>query len=296
MRSLQWESVPYFRRNSIPDAVTVKQAFYLLKLMSSQRNLPEFEDLGFSVFSQNDEDGLVLAIFSQIGFKTRTSIEIGCNIDNTSVGIPEGNSINLIVNFGFRGLIIDRDEMVINPLVHFFAENISTRQFHNPNNQLFDRGYFSPVIINETMTSENADQVIVDAGFEGEIDLLSIDIDGDDIKLFDSLTSVSPRVIIIEINNRVPFEERKVNGEMPQSKKLEQKDARYALGSSFTEVIKEVEKRNYTFIGMNNSLLNAFFVRTDEIAQLSFEPTHVSSILNHRNRAPESKTISSPNF
>lgn len=93
---------PYFVRDNSPHQVAIKT--FWLGLKNTVEPLA-FDDVGMSVFSQNNEDGILLYLFSRIGFKTRRSIEIGCNIDNTTIGLPEGNSINLIVNFGFHGLL-----------------------------------------------------------------------------------------------------------------------------------------------------------------------------------------------
>lgn len=61
--------------------------------------LPKFEDTGFSVYSQNDEDGLLLYIFSLIGSTNKMCVDVGA-------GSPYGgNTANLILNWGWGGAI-----------------------------------------------------------------------------------------------------------------------------------------------------------------------------------------------
>ena len=117
---------PYFLHDRLADAVAVKSYWLALK---GARGPLEIDDVGLSIFSQTNEDGILLYIFSRIGFATRRSIEIGCNVDNTTIGIPEGNSINLIVNFGFHGSIIEMDPSNVANHTGLFARCVGTRSF-----------------------------------------------------------------------------------------------------------------------------------------------------------------------
>ncbi len=49
------------------------------------------------------------------------------------------------------------------------------------------------------ITKDNINQLISQSGFEGEIDLLSIDIDGNDYYVWDSINAVDPRVLIYRV-------------------------------------------------------------------------------------------------
>ena len=55
------------------------------------------------VFSQNGEDGIILHLFSRIGVTDRRFVEIG--VEDGS----ECNTANLAINFGWSGVMIDRD-------------------------------------------------------------------------------------------------------------------------------------------------------------------------------------------
>ena len=280
---------PYMVRDSLPHPLLVKSHWVLLKGSSSTF---EFDDIGFSVFSQNNEDGILLYIFSKIGFRTRRSIEIGCNTDNSTVGIPEGNSANLIVNFAFHGLIIDMAEESIQGLQHFFASVISTRHFHQaidiPRAHL-TTDFYSPVLAAVELTPENLDEVIELAGFTGEVELMSIDVDGNDLHLLEALTVTQPRVLVIEVNARLPLEESIMAGGRPLDG-VSQASLEYRLswGSSLALMYDAATSRGYVFVGLSNNLINAFFVRQDDFADSGLRSVTPADYFGHRHRPPES--------
>lgn len=54
------------------------------------------------------------------------------------------------------------------------------------------------------MTAENINAIIAEGQFSGEIDLLSIDIDGNDYHVCREISVVMPRVIVAEYNASFP--------------------------------------------------------------------------------------------
>ncbi len=279
---------PYFVRDALPHQVAVKS--YWLELLRSRGPLA-FDDVGLSIFSQNNEDGILLYIFSRVGFKTRRSVEIGCNVDNTTIGVPEGNSVNLIVNFGFHGLIIDSAAESIAPLRHFFASCLTTRHFHQAvevKNPYSDTGFYSPILVCAEAAAGNINELARERGFEGEIDLLSIDIDGNDVRLFQAISIFSPRVFMIEVNNRLPFESRTEFAGSHHPADLPTIAIRQSSGASLAEVVACAEARGFVFVGMNNNLINACFVREDVFEGSGLLRAGVEDYVSHVLRPPES--------
>ena len=80
---------------------------YQLMLMNQYRQLaykqelPDFQETGCHIYSQTDEDGFLLYIFSLIDFTNKKAVEI-C----AGEGI-ECNTANLIINHGWKGLLFD---------------------------------------------------------------------------------------------------------------------------------------------------------------------------------------------
>lgn len=81
--------------------IAQRQLFFSYRSLKNQAiHMPEFHDTGFRVYSQSDEDGLLLYIFSLIGFTNKICVDM-------AFGSPYGaNTTNLISNWGFQGLLI----------------------------------------------------------------------------------------------------------------------------------------------------------------------------------------------
>jgi hypothetical protein len=152
------------------------------EMRKNDDKLPEFRDIGFRLFSQNDEDGILLYIFSIIGINNFTCIEICCGD-----GI-QCNTANLIVHHGWNGLLIDGNKDLITRGTEFY-------------NKCLDTLIFPPKLINAWVTRENVNKLIEGNGFSGEIDLLSIDMDGVDYWIWDAISCISPRVVVVEYHN-----------------------------------------------------------------------------------------------
>ena len=267
-----------FSRDNLPSALAVKQ--YYLQLKASKEPF-DFDEIGLSVFSQNNEDGILMYIFSRIGMKSKRCIEIGCDLSASTVGIPEGNTINLITNFGFDGLIVDIDPAKAAAIRHFFAQSLSTKHLHAPAHMGVPARYFSPAIVNREVTIENINAVFQDAGFVGEVDLLSIDVDSADVLMWDAVEAVSPRLMMIEINARIPFEQV-LYGQASQSQAPKDTlEYQASGGSSLAAACEVAAKKGYEFIGMDATVLNAFFLRRDVQTQ-DFPSRRPSDYTGHR--------------
>jgi hypothetical protein len=128
----------------------------------------------FSFSSQNDEDGLVLALFKRIGMTNCRFVELGC-------GMNGGNSGFLASEMGWQGLMVDaRDDAIRKIVIRFTGHNVTARHL--------------------ALTCDNVNPLIEECGFTGEIDLLSIDIDGMDYWIWQAITACNPRMVAIEYN------------------------------------------------------------------------------------------------
>jgi len=203
-----------------------------------------FDEVAFRKYSQNKEDGILLFIFSVIGTTNKTILEI-CAGD----GI-ECNAANLLINHGWNALLFDGNA----------ERQKAGKTFYSRNPDTFS---FPPRFINAWITKENIDQLITDNGIKGEIDLLSLDMDGVDYWIWDSIASVSPRVVIAEIqciwgNDKavtIPYKEdfttQYIDGFGVYS------------GASLPAFVKLARKKGYRFVGLENYGFNAFFIRED---------------------------------
>lgn len=81
--------------------ISQRQLFHYYRDCLRENKQIALKDTGFRVYSQFEEDGLLLFIFSVIGMKYKSFIEIGLDDGVNS------NSANLYFNFGWHGLFVD---------------------------------------------------------------------------------------------------------------------------------------------------------------------------------------------
>lgn len=222
---------------------------------------------GFKIFSQGDEDGIIQEIFRRIGTTGKRFIEFG---------VEDGTESNtrLLLMLGWTGLWLDGS-----------AENVR---------RMDDRaeGASTAALF---ITAENIDGVLAkwadgtpDA--PADIDLLSIDLDGNDYWVWQAIRSVNPRVVIIEYNASFPPPIEFVVRYDPQRTW----DGSNYFGASLASLAKLGGQKGYALVGCNLAGANAFFVRTDLLscfhepytAEEHYEPARYEMGLSLRNGHP----------
>ncbi len=216
-------------------------------------SLPNFADVEFRCNSQNGEDGILLYIFSLIGTTNRMVLEI-CAGDGT-----ECNAANLILNHGFRGLLFDGNAELIERGRAFYAAHPNTR-------------ISPPQLVAAWITAETINDQVAVHGFAGDIDLLSLDIDGNDYWVWKALTVVRPRVVVLEFNASCGPEVAATMSYNPDYRS-EYDGALNRFGASLSAFIKLGRAKGYRLIGAQQLGFNAFFVREDIGAHLLPEVT-----------------------
>lgn len=243
----------------------VEQLLLLMRyrelLMSNPAVLPGLDAVGFRSFSQTDEDGKLLYIFALIGTTDRRVIEV-C----ASEGI-EANATNLIVHHGWDGLLFDGSEQYVQ----------IGKRFYNTNRET---SVFPPRFVHAWITRDNINDLIRAQGFEGEIDLFSLDIDGMDFWVWQALEVVRPRVMVVEyLQTWGPDQALAV----PYRDDFFYKDTPYGFdytGASLAAYTKLGKEKGYRLVGCNRYQYNAFFVR-DGIGEDLLPEVSVASCLTH---------------
>lgn len=191
--------------------------------------------LGFATnrYSQFGEDGIIEKIFSLIGPKSRVCVEFGA-----WDGFHLSNTANLWTQ-GWKGVLIEGHRKRYQALI----ANVR---------------HYDCVCINAYVASTGSNRIeaLLDrAGIVGGIDLLSIDIDGDEYYILQSLEKLRPRVIICEYNPTIPAE---IDLYAPYGSNF---------GASVTAVSRVAAEKGYRLVALTHT--NAFFVLSDDAARLS---------------------------
>lgn len=225
-----------------------------LKTQERLQNELCLERYGYRVYSQNDEDGIIYEIFRRIGTKTKRFIEFGAGI-----GL-ESNTHSLLLQ-GWSGLWIEGNSESCRLIKRRFAPAIRRKEIQ---------------LLNTYITKDNVNQLFSDAGFEGEIDLLSIDIDGNDYHIWESINVVNPRVVIIEYNAKLTPE---IDWCMAYNENhiWDRSDKQGASLKAYERLGRE---KGYQLVGTSLSGVNAFFVRSDLAKDKFYEPATAEELYN----------------
>lgn len=193
----------------------------------------------FKVFSKHGGDGLLLYIFSKIGATNRIFVEMGVESGR------ECNTSNLSLNFGWQGMLIDAKKEFIESAKSYYREKLRNKSFKVKPVHCF-------------ITAENINQLLTENGFQGEIDLLSIDIDGNDYWVWKSINVIRPRVVVAEYNASFGLKSitMKYNPEFHYQKNL-------YFGASLAALAKLAGEKGYILAGCDCHGHDAFFIRKD---------------------------------
>jgi len=208
--------------------------------------LPPFAEVEFQCHSQNGEDGLLLYLFSLIQPTTRRVVEL-CAGD----GI-ECNAANLILNHRWHGLLVDGNADLIARGQAFYATDRRTR-------------FAPPTFVQAWVTAETVDALVQQHGFAGPIDLLSLDLDGNDYWVWRALEAITPQVVILEFN-ALCGPDRRVSMAYDPAYRLNTAVTPYRCGASLAAFVALGRQKGYGLVGVHALGFNAIFVR-DGVAE-----------------------------
>jgi len=201
---------------------------------------------GFKIYSQNDEDGIIQEIFRRIGTADRSFVEFG--VQNGF----ECNTAKLLVE-GWRGLWIEANVERVAEMHSHFRDFIANGGL---------------TVVGKTVTAENINGTLNDAGITGEIDILCIDIDFNDYWVWKAIDIIRPRVVVVEYNCslRPPL-----SLVVPYEPSCSGTRSNF-FGASLSALVKLGHAKGYRIVGCGFAGVNAFFVREDLCGDLFLEP------------------------
>lgn len=209
-----------------------------------------FRNVENKLYSKHGGDGILAHIFSKVGTTNRTFVEMGVE-DGT-----ECNTANLSLNFGWKGVLIDANEVWINKARDFYKKKLGTKSG-------------AVKMVAGFVTAESVDSLISQGGVSGDIDLLSIDIDSNDYWVWDAITSIKPRVVVMEYNAAFGLHSITIPYDPQFHYQEAYKNNPLYFGVSLTALAKLAQKKGYILVACDSHGHDAFFVRR-ELAQGKF--------------------------
>jgi hypothetical protein len=198
------------------------------------------------VFSQNEEDGIIAEIFRRIGTHNHSFIEFG--VESGS----ECNSAKLLLE-GWHGLWIEMTPRHVAEIKRNLSGYLSSGQLS----------------LREAMVHvDNINGLFEQAGFAGEIDMLSIDIDFNDYWVWKAIEVIKPRLVVIEYNASLA---PPLSIVVPYQADAQWDGSNY-FGASLGALVGLGRQKGYRIVGCNFSGSNAFFVRDDLCGDKFLDP------------------------
>lgn len=194
--------------------------------------------------SQRGEDRMLQALFKEIGTTNKWCVEFGA-----ADGQHRSNTWYWINEQGWSSIQIEaaRDENLSTYIPWRDSFNALQQRYKN-NEQVTCLNQFIGLD-----PSRRLDDVLARTALPETFDLLSLDIDGAEFDIWESLKRYHPRVVVIEHNKTIPLE-------------VEFHSNR---GSSLRALVALGKAKEYELAAAND--LNGIFVRREEFSQLGIQ-------------------------
>ncbi len=193
----------------------------------------------FRVFSQWGEDGIIQYLVHRVPIENKTFIEFGVE------DYKESNTRFLLIHDNWSGLVMDGSSQNVEAIK---SDSISWR---------YDLTALAAFITRDNVNS------LIGERFQGDVGILSIDIDGNDYWIWEAIDVVNPRIVICEYNS--VFGMRRAVS-VPYNPTFNRTAAHFSnlyFGASLAALCRLAERKGYIFVGCTGAGNDAFFVRKD---------------------------------
>ena len=212
----------------------------ILEELYSKKEAEKLSEYEWSVFSQWGEDGIIQFLVREVEIQNKTFIEFGVE------DFFESNCRYLLMASDWQGFVIDGSH-----------ENI----FRLQQSYFYWRHDLQSVVA--FVDKENINELLNKSGFDRDLGILSVDIDGNDYHILEAINAYEPRIIISEFN---PYfgTERAIS--VPYDPKFYRTEKHYSnlyFGASIKAIEYVLNGKGYTLVGTGMTGGNAYFVRND---------------------------------
>ncbi|WP_276480595.1 hypothetical protein [Paraflavitalea pollutisoli] len=211
------------------------------QLNNQKEKINNLEEVEFQVFSQWGDDGIIQYLVNKLDIPNKTFIEFGVE------DYRESNTRFLLYNNSWTGYVIDGDPANVDQIV---KDPISWAC------ELYAECSF--------ITKENINDLIGKVGFEKEVGILSVDIDGNDYWVWKEIDVINPVIVIAEYNSIFGVNTSWTLPYNPSFVRTRDHKIIY-YGASLRALCSIATEKGYTFVGCNSKGNNAYFIRNDKM-------------------------------
>jgi|CXWL01.1.fsa_nt_gi hypothetical protein len=223
----------------------VLQALTTAKMNRSLQQLDGLHAAEFCGFSQWGEDGIIDWLVERLPGIPPTFVEFGVE------DYRESNTRLLLHLRNWRGLVMDGSADHISDIR---SQEIYWRHDLIAKCAFIDR--------------DNVNSLIADAGYMGDIGLLSVDIDGNDYWVWKAIDVVIPAIVVCEYNAVLGDRYQLTVPYQADFQRTRAHHSNLYFGASLAALIDLASRKGYAFVGTNSNGCNAFFVRNDRAADV----------------------------
>lgn len=214
----------------------------------------DFDVLSHGIYAQGAEEGMLERIFERIAPRSRACVEFGA-----SDGLRNSNTALLLRERGWRGVLIEGSDYRFGRLQANWGHADHVRLVH------------------AVVQPDTIEAIFDAAGVPEDLDLLSLDIDGNDYWVWRALQRYRPQVVVIEYNPYYEPPQRWVMKFDPQHAW----DGSTYYGASLESLYWLGKDKGYELLCCDRQGNNAFFVEaslfsrfgvTDNTPQVLYRP------------------------
>jgi hypothetical protein len=192
------------------------------------------------VFSQWGEDGIIQRLIDTVNIEHKTFIEFGVE------DFSEANCLFLLRKDNWRGFVIDgspKNMQRLREAPYFWKYDLHA--------------------VDAFITRANINELLARSGFDGDLGILSVDIDGNDYHVLQAISGWRPRILICEYNAAFGSQRNITVPYDPSFQRTSKHHSNLYFGASLGAMAALAGRLGYVLVGTNSNGANAFFVRQD---------------------------------
>ncbi|MEM7791423.1 MAG: hypothetical protein AAF546_08480 [Verrucomicrobiota bacterium] len=199
------------------------------------------------VYSQNGEDGILEKLFGIIGVENKWCVEFGA-----WDGVSLSNTCRLLREFEWSGVLIEGNKAKCKKAIENYSENKNVHVLNR--------------IVKLDHGDGTIDEILSSLPIPTEFDFISIDVDGIDYHVWESISKYRPRVVCVEYNPLIPND----------VVFIQDRDLNVNQGASLAALVELGKKKGYELAAV--TACNGVFVQSNLFPMLGIRNNSIDAM------------------